>query len=80
LFATSFCLDLSLTGNFKSMAVDLDTNYLDFVVGNLAAFSNGGFRFVFGLLYDKLKFRRIFNFMLLTNIFIASTFNLIRDN
>ena len=50
------------------------------MVGNLGAFSNGGFRFVFGYLYDKYKFYAIYNFMLTVNVIIAFTFTFFRDS
>ena len=41
------------------------------VVRNLASLSNGCFRLVFGMLYDKLKFKEIYKIMLILNFIVA---------
>lgn len=50
------------------------------MVGNLAAFSNGGFRFIFGYLYDKHKFYLVYNYMLFGNVVVCLLITLMRDS
>jgi len=80
MFSLSVSLGYGVLGNFKDFAVDMSDDYLNLVVGNLGAFSNGGFSFLFGFLYDRYKFKKIYNCMLLGNIFLAATMSFVTEN
>ena len=51
--------------------------YVSLIVGNLASFGNGGFRFLAGLSVDYFGFKTSFNINLLINIILASTLKII---
>jgi hypothetical protein len=59
---------------------NLDDKYLTLVVGNMAAFANGGFRLVIGFCYDHLGFSTLYNIMCIVNIILGCTWYLINDN
>lgn len=80
MFSFSLSVGFAVLGNYKNIAVNMSDSYLNLIVGNLGAFSNGGFRFIFGYLYDKFKFQNVYNFMLITNILLCFTFSFTTAN
>ena len=80
MFSSSVSFGYAVLGNYKSLAVNMSDEYLNLVIGNLGAFSNGGFRFIFGLSYDKFKFFNVYKLMLIINIILCFTFIFIVDN
>ena len=71
-------IGFAVFANYKNIPVSnpdepplIDDRYLNLVVGTLASASNGTMRILFGYLYDKFGFRKLYNSMLLMNIVIS---------
>lgn len=58
MFSLSISLGYGVLGNFKDFAFNMSHEFLNLVVGNLDALSNGRFRFLFGFLYDRYKLKK----------------------
>ena len=64
-----------LVSNYKNYGQKFgySDNYLILIVGNITSFSNGGFRFIFGILCDKIGFKNSYNIIIILNIISSLT-------
>ncbi len=51
-----------------------------FVVGNIASISNGSFRFIFGVICDKIGFKNTYNILVIINIVNSLALDLVASN
>jgi len=68
-----------LVSNYKNYGqkYGYSDNYLILIVGNITSFSNGGFRFVFGILCDKIGFKNAYNIIIVLNMISTLTLSYI---
>jgi MFS family permease len=64
-----------IMSNYKiyGLTFGYDDKFLSLIVGNIACFGNGLFRYFFGIMYDKFGFRKCYNFHLIINMITIIT-------